>query len=149
MAYPASTELLDNTLAQVDGIMLMVKSLSATLRQASAAGAIPSSQIIDYMARVADLRDRLSTLSATPGLGDYAKTAKQKAALDVAAEFTATLAQIDATRAWIVANFPKAADSSLSERKFDGAGRTVQNNFTTAALAGLRTQLSALEATIA
>jgi hypothetical protein len=149
MAYPASTELLSKALDQLDGIMLMVKSLSATLRAKSAAGAIPVSDVTDYMGRVADFRDRLAVLSATPGLADYARAQKALPGLDVVAEYTATVAQIDATRTWIATNFPKDAQGNLLTVKFDANGRTVTNTFTTSALAQLRTQLAALEATIA
>lgn len=148
MAYPASTELLSQVLNQIDGIMLMVKSLSATLRSRSASASIPASDVTDYMSRVADFRDRLAVLSATPGLGDYAKVQKSLPGLDVVAEYTATVAQIDATRSWITTNFPKDGSGNLLIVKFDAAGRTVTNTFTTTSLAQLRTQLSALEATI-
>lgn len=149
MAYPASTELLSKALDQIDGIMLMVKSMSATLRTSSAAGTIPASNVTEYMARVADFRDRLAVLTQTPGLGDYARAQKNLPGLDAVAEFTATLAQIDATRTWITTNFPKDSNGNLLIVKFDANGRTVTNTFSTSALAGLRTQLSALEATIA
>jgi hypothetical protein len=149
MAYPASTGLLSKALDQLDGIMLMIKSLSTGLRTKSAAGTIPASDITDYMTRVADFRDRMAVLAVTPGLGAYAQAQKSLPGLDVTAEYNATLAQIDATRSWIITNFPKDGSNNLSIVKFDAAGRTVTNTFTTAALAGLRTQLAALEATIA
>lgn len=149
MAYPASTELLSQALNQLDGIMLMVKSLSTSLRTKSAAGAIPASDVTDYLSRVADFRDRLAVLAQTPGLGAYAQAQKSLPSLDVAAEYAATVTQIDATRSWIITNFPKDASNNLSIVKFDANGRTVTNTFSSAALAGLRTQLAALEATIA
>jgi hypothetical protein len=149
VAYPASTELLSKALDQIDGLMLMVKSMSQTLRSSSAAGAIPASNVTDYMARVADFRDRLAVLSATPGLTEYARTQKNLPGLDVVAEYQATVAQIDATRTWIVTNFPKDAGGNLLLSKFDANGRTTTNTFTSASLAQLRTQLDTLIATIA
>lgn len=149
MAYPASTEILSKVLDQIDGLMLMVKTMSQTLRTSSAAGAIPASDVTGYMGRIADFRDRLQVLAATTGLADYARAQKNLPGLDVVAEYTATVAQIDATRTWIVTNFPKDAQGNLLMTKFDANGRTTTNTFSSATLAALRTQLDALITTIA
>jgi hypothetical protein len=149
MSYPASTEILSKALDQIDGLMLIIKSMSQTLRSASAAGPIPSSDVTDYMGRVAGFRDRIAEIAGLPGLPAYAQAQKNLPGLDVVAEFQATLAQIDATRAWIITNFPKDAQGNLLMVKFDANGRLTTNTFASAPLATFRAELDALISTIA
>lgn len=153
MAYPASIKTLSQVLGQVDGIMLMIKSNAADLRTKSAAGPIPAQDVTDYLARLAGLRATLASLAATPNLGAYAQAQKSSPGLDAVAEYTATVAQIDATRAWIITNFPRDAQGNVESRNFNAEGVLVAagpltGTFTSAQLAGLRTVLSALEATV-
>jgi len=53
----------------------------------------------------------------------------------------------EATRDWIIANFPNTG-GLLLERSFDVNGRMVLATLTTAQTAGLRTELNLLIATI-
>lgn len=150
MAFPASTEILSRVLDQIAQVMLQVKSSAQQIRSASLSGPIGANNVITYVGDLADNRDRLAALASAPGLAAYAQAQYNNGSLDIAAEFTATLAQIDATRTWIITNYPKAATTNeLKEKTFDANGRVVLNTFSTASLAGFRTQLDALIATIA
>ncbi len=150
MAFPASTEILSRVLDQIAQVMLQVKSGAQQIRAASLSGPIGANSVITYVGDLADQRDRLVALSAAPGLAAYAQEQYNNGSLNIAAEFTATLAAITATRDWIVTNFPKAPTTNeLKEKTFDANGRVVLNTFSTASLAGFRTQLDALIATIA
>ena len=150
MAFPASTEILSRVLDQIAQVMLQVKSSAQQIRAASLSGPIGANNVIQYVGDLADHRDRLAALGAAPGLAAYAQEQYNSGSLDIAAEFTATLAAIDATRTWVVTNYPKAPTTNeLKEKTFDANGRVVLNTFSTASLAGFRTQLDALIATIA
>ena len=56
--------------------------------------------------------------------------------------------QLNATRDWIIANFPKDASGYLLYQQFDASGNVTVRQLSTASLAGLRTVLAALIATI-
>lgn len=148
MAFPASTALLANVLEQIASLMVQVKAASIQLRDTSAANSVSANFIVSFLSQLAGQREQMAALVATPGLAAYAQAQYNNPSLDIAAEYAATVAQIDATRTWIVNNFPKDGSGNLLERKFDANGRTVFNAFSSASLAPLRTQLDALIATI-
>lgn len=123
-----------------------IKSAAVALRDKSAAGPVSATDIVGYTGSLADQRARLASAGNTPGLAAYAL--EQYPTLDLATAFSAMLAQIDATILWIRQNFPVSGTGEILERRFDTAGRTTPNSFSTASLAAFRTQLDALIATI-
>lgn len=147
MAYPASRKLLGNAVEQIARLMLFIKQGSQAMR-ATATGTTSAAAILTYLQELNTLRGQIAALAATPGIVEYARTEYNDPGLDVIAEYTATLAQIDDTRAWIVTNFPKDAQGNLLDEKFDANGQRVPNTFSAAQLATFRTQLDALIATI-
>lgn len=148
MAFPASTTILAVVMDQISRTMGQVRSEALQIKNASVAGPIGANNVVAYVGQLADHRDLMSSLSSTPGLAEYAREQFNSPGLDIGAEFTATLAQIDATRTWIVSNFPKAGTGELLEKKLDANGRVVLNTFSTASLTTFRAQLDALIATI-
>ena len=76
-------------------------------------------------------RDKLAEISTTPGIAAYAQEQEDDVTYDVAAEFTAMLAAIDACVNQIVADMPDDGtyilaysinpDGSLTPRNFTGA----------------------------
>jgi len=149
MTFPANSLLLASTLERISEEMRGIKADAQNLRTASAAGSVAATAVVSYLGRLVDARDRMAVLTAAPGLGEYAKAQYNSPNLDIAAEYTATVAQINATGGWIIANFPKTAGTNeLRERTFDANGRAQQVMFSTASMAGLRTALDALIATI-
>jgi copper(I)-binding protein len=123
-----------------------IKTSAQSLRDQSAAGPVSASAIVGYVGGLASQRDQMAVVAATTGLGAYVQT--QFPGLDIAAAYATMIAQVDATVAWIKANFPVAGTGELLERKFLTDGRTTPNTFSTASLANLRTTLDALVATI-
>lgn len=150
MAFPSnigsSPLSLSDAFERTRQIAGQIKSAAVALRDKSAAGPVSATDIVGHTGSLADQRARLVAAGNTPGLATYAL--EQYPALDLAAAYTAMLAQIDATILWIRTNFPTAGTGEILERRFDTQGRTTPNTFSTAALANFRTQLDALIATI-
>lgn len=152
MAFPSNQGSHPNTLAQaltsISAIAGSIKSAATTLRASSVAGPVSSTNIIAYVGNLAAQRDQIAVLAATPGLAQYAKDQYANSGLDIAAEYTALIARIDATVAWVTTNHPKAGSGEILERKWLPDGRTQSNTFDTAALATFRAQLDLLIAQI-
>lgn len=147
MAYP--TGMLSFVLDGINSRAIKLKSYCQQLRTASAAGPVQSGQIISVYQSLRQDRAALVTASSTPGLAQYAKDQKNNQGLDIVAEFNAMISAIDTATAWIDANFPKdPGTGSLLERTLSSEG-PVERTFTTAQLAGFRTQLDSVIATIA
>lgn len=150
MAFPANSLLLSSVLDRISDEMRGIRSDAQNLRTASAAGPVSATSVISYLGRLVDAKDRMAALASAPGLAAYAQQQYNNPSLDIAAEYNATVAQINATRDWIIANFPKTATTNeLRERTFDANGRTVAVQFSSASMSGLRAALDALIATIA
>ena len=152
MAFPSTIgskpDSLDTAWAQARAYAGSVKQRSVSITAASNAGAVSAVEIIALAADLATARENLARIAAVPGIGAYAQAQVSDATLDVAAAFTAMVNAIDATRTWIVTNFPKDGSGYLLAAQFDGTGRITYRTFDTVQLAGLRTQLAALIATI-
>ena len=149
MAYPASTRTLQSVLDEINATALRVKANLTTVRNASAAGPIARQQILDVQRDLARGIERLTTLSATPGLAAYAQAQFNNPSLDIAAEFTTMLAAMNSLRDWVFQNFPKdAVSGAWLVVTYDANGVVTQLTFTTAQLAEWRTRVDAVLATI-
>lgn len=131
---------------QVMTVAGQIKVSAQRTKDSSAAGPISATAVIQFSESLANLRVSLVAVAATPGLATYVQ--EQFPGLDLVASYNAMVAQIDATIAWMQAQFPKAASGELLERKWTAEGRTVSNTFDTATLAPFRAQLDLLIATI-
>lgn len=149
MAFPSATgtqaETLESAWSGARSTATKVKQNAQAIRAASLAGPVLAQQLLDYLAHLATMRERLAVCAAVPGIAAYAQG--QIPGLNAANEFSALQSAIVAVRDWMVANFPKDGLYLLA-RQFDADGRTTDRSFGTAALAGFRTQLDALIATI-
>ena len=150
MAFPstAATVSLANAWNRAMDVAGYVKTQADTLRTRSLAGDVGSSSILGYLVTLAEARVELVAIAALPGIGAYAQEQVNNPSLNVAAEFATMIAAMDACRDWVIANFPQSGGFLLAV-SFNGGGRTVDRQFSTASLAGFRTQLDALIATIA
>lgn len=151
MAFPSSVGrpyVLANAWESARQIAGQLKTSAQNLKTLSLAGPVTSSDLLNFQSRLVDSKASLATVSAVPGLAAYAQAQVNDNVLDVAASFSAMATQIDATGAWIVANFPKDGSGYLLASQFNGGGRVVDRTFATAALVGLRAQLDLLIATI-
>jgi len=131
----------------VRGTAGTVKSRAQSLRSLSAAGNVSASQILDLTTLLADAKVRFTAAAAVSSLGAYAQAQVGNPSLNVAAEFTAMVAQIDATIAWCFTNLPNDGTYLLAVT-MTADGRYSWRTFTPATTAGLRTQLDALIDTI-
>lgn len=154
VAFPSSTGTRQQSLVQALAILrdvaAQVKARSASLNASCAAGDVGSSSLLDYATFLADAKLALNTASSVTGIAAYAQQQIGDDTFDIVESFTTMVAQIDATTAWFVANFPKDGNGFLLAKIFAGAnnGRTQDRQFTPAQTAGLRTVLVALIATI-
>jgi hypothetical protein len=154
VAFPSSSGTRQQSLVQAFGtlrdVAASVKSRSASLNAACAAGNVGSGALLDYATYLADAKLSLQAASSVSGIAAFAQEQIGDATFDIVASFTAMMAQIDATTAWFIANFPKDGSGFLLAKTFAAAnnGRTQDRQFTPAQTAGLRTVLDALIATI-
>lgn len=152
MAFPSTIgskpDSLDAAWQLARGTAGSLKQRSINLNTASLAGPVSADVIIAYCENLANCRDTFARIAAVPGIVAYAREQVNDPALDVTAAFTAMVNAIDATRSWIVTNFPHDGGNYLLASQFDVNGRQVYRTFDTATLAGFRAQLAALIATI-
>lgn len=148
MPFPASSAELASAYVKIKNRALFVRSQSQGLRTA-ANGTVSASTIIDYVTNLARVRAELTALAATPGLGPYAQAQENNPGLNIAAEYQAMIDQVIATTTWIAANFPQDGTGYKLAFTLAANGDMVWRSFDAASLAGLRTVLDALIATIA
>lgn len=152
MAFPStasSTASLEEALKRVTSYAGAVKGRSQALINASNAGPVDGAAIVNYLRDLVVAKTQLSTYAAVPGLAAYAQTQYNDPGLNIVTEYNNMLAAINSTISWISANFPKDGSGYLLYEQVGGDGTVSYRSFSTASLAGLRTQLSALVATIA
>lgn len=125
-----------------------VKTQAQELKNDSVAGSISAKRVVDFATYLADAEDLFDQVSAVPGIGQYARDQINDQTLDVATEFEDMINEIVATRDWITTNFPQDGSGYLLMLQFDLNGRYTIRMLSTAATAGLRTQLDLLIATI-
>lgn len=123
-----------------------IKFNAQDIRGRSAGGPVSATDVVNYANGLRLGRIELTRLANLPGLGAYA--AGEYPTLNLASDYSACVAQIDATLAWIGNNSPKAASGEILERKIDLGGVVTVNTFTTSQLATFRSQLDLLIATI-
>lgn len=147
MAFPTAITP-DEAWPQLKRVFAQIKSSAQQLRNASASGPVGANNVITYVGDLADMLDQIAALSAVAGMAAYAQAQTTNGSLNIVTEYNAARTAAIGTRDWIIANFPKDGSGNLAEKKFDANGRVTLNTFSTAVLAGLRTQLDALIATI-
>lgn len=131
------------------GKLLAVQLKSAVQRRSSdfqsGAGA---DEIIGLADQLREYRERFNQIRQTPGIAAYAQAQENDGTYDVAAEFNAMIAAIDAAIAEILSTFPSDAQDYLLAYKFNADGSTSPRQFTGGALGGVRTALDAIAASI-
>lgn len=123
-----------------------LKRLSETRKAESAAGDISASVLRELVNRLVAADAAFAEVASVPGIADYAQAQEGDAAYDVAAEFNAMRAAVQATRDWILNAVPQSGGFVLVEA-WDASGVS-QRTFTPTQTAGLRTQLDSLMAAI-
>lgn len=124
-----------------------LKKYAGDLKALSLAGPVSANQVIDFYLNLIAADTTFAAVAAIPGMVAYARDQEDDPTYDVAAEFTAMRSQVQACRDWIIANFPTGAGSRILKDQLTTTGIVVRT-FATAELAGLRTQIDLLTATI-
>lgn len=147
MAFPSSAgakDSLSNVFVRVQSTAAKLKSKCEELNTSSAAGNVSAFDFIALATHLADARIIFNTARTVPGIGPFAQEQCTDPTLDIAAEFTAMMAELDNTLSAIVNGFPKDASGWLLYTSFDANGRYVYRQLTPAQTASIRTNLTAL-----
>jgi len=132
----------------IKGTFGQVKDNAMKLRDDSASGDVAADRVTRFVAMLSDSLDNLATAVGVPGLLAYAQEQLNDPAFQVVTEYTAARNEMTACRDWIVANFPADGSGYLLYHQFGVGGRITVRQLPSASLAGLRTQLDALLATL-
>lgn len=122
-----------------------VKTKTTNLRTLAQVGNISSSQILDYATFLAEAKDVINAAASVSGIDVYVKQQINDQTFDFSTTLSTLLAQIAATTAWIVTNFP-APNGFIAAKQFapDASGRTVDRTFTPSQTAGFVVALNGL-----
>lgn len=147
MAFKASNVVPQNAYALVKGAAVQLKlNANAFISQLAANNA--TYEFLRDIYRTLDrAKGQFTTLAATPGLADYAKTQENDATYDVVAEFTAMQSAITTAMAWMENNVPLNVTVKPITSWDDT--QMISTTFTPAQTSGLRTVLNAVVSTIA
>lgn len=148
MAFPSNnSDDLDSAWSDARGIAGTVKNNASQVSAASLAGPVTAMAILRLVDLLASALVRLNQCAAVPGIAAYAQAQVNNPGFDVVGAFNAMTAGITSTVQWVMQNFP-ASGGFLLVDTFNGDGTRTSRSFDTATLAGFRTQLAALIATI-
>jgi hypothetical protein len=149
MGFVVSAQTLAQAWAEAQGIAVSIENIAQSQINASLAGPVVGSQILNFDATLRVYRTRLDAIAAMPGIAAYVTAlANTPQGYDVSAQFAAMRAQIVGTSNWIQANFPRDSTNTYMLERSWGADGPVERSFSTTDLASYRTQLNALIASI-
>lgn len=149
MAWPTQTTTLNDALVSVDRAARALKERSAAFRAQSAAGNVAADRITEEVLRYLTVaRDTFAAAAAVPGIAAYVAAQRGVTEQQVATAFQDMAGAVANAIAWIAANLPKDAGGYLLVRQIAADGALTYRQFTPAQLAGLRSVLQAVEATI-
>lgn len=148
MAFPSTSGSMAAAAQDLPGasIAARVKSKVESVSRLSAQGPMSAKSILNMHEDLCSARDYFNRLRQVPGIAAYAQALLNEPTIDLAAEFTDMLAQIESTIAWTVTNFP-VSSGWLQVMQWNG-DRFEWRTLSTAALAAYRSQLDAVAATI-
>ena len=144
MAFPAK---LNTAYGRFTNLAVRMADAAAQASATMAAGSIPASVALGVLDQLRAIRTEMTTLAATPGIAAHAQR-QSGATVDIAAEYAAMVAAIDAAIAWITTNFPQDGDGYLLLEQFEASGARTERTFTPAQTAALRALLDTLAATV-
>lgn len=146
MPFPANTATLRDTWETVQRTARDLKKYLQDFNTQSLAGPLSANAVIGVMNALIIAKTQNTAAAGVGGLAAYAQEQVNDPTLNVAAEFTSMNDAITLAINWIVANFP--ANGGYIQKDTLSATGVAVRSFTTAELAGLRTQLSSVIATI-
>jgi hypothetical protein len=146
---PTQTQTLSEAWAQTLAIVRSLRDMAQGQIDASLAGPVTSSSILQFEQYLRSYVTRLDALTAIPGLAQYASSQPgMPAGYDLAANWATTRGAMNQVDSWIQNNYPKAVDpvdgkTRMLEREMTANG-PVERTFDTATLAGYRTQIATM-----
>lgn len=147
MAFPSTADPLSRALLDVQNTARQLKTYAQSVKDATAAGPVSANLVIEFYLTLVAAKAKFAAAAAVTGLAQYAKDQFNNQALDIVAEFNAMVAAVNSCGTWINSNVPKDGSGYLLKDKLTASGVDVRT-FSSAATAGLRTQIDSLLATI-
>ena len=111
-------------------------------------GSVTSNQVFQMIDNLRSWVAYFNQVAAIPGIAAYAQAQYDNTGLDIVAEFTTMVNNIQACVDWVVANFPSDAGGFIEAYKLNADGSRTPATFTSAQTAGLTTALNNLIASI-
>lgn len=151
MVWPTQSTTLNDALVSVDRAAAQIKAKCSALRVQAASGDITAYQVTqDLLPKLKAARTVFLAAAELPGIAAFVAGQRGLTEQGVVDAFTAMLAAVDGCLTWIEANLPKEGGYLVIEEiTQDGSGVITPRLFSSAATAGLRTQLQAVESAIA
>lgn len=137
MAYPATIE---TAKRRFDRIATNLQRTTKAARLQTEAGPTSAVAVLSYLDTLRGYYEEMQSIAAVPGIG--------AAHPEIAAEAGAVMSTTLATIQWIAANFPKQNGYLAAQEVNLTTGEVTWRVLSSAALADLRTEMLALEATI-
>lgn len=148
MAWPASTQSLDNAFTVSNNTANQLKSQTQSVRNNSVSNDTLRSNLISLQRNLDRGVDRWAIAKALPGIVDYVRDQFNDPTMDVATEFNAMVNAATDLRDWIHANMPTGAGGAVLERSVNVDGTYTDLVFTSAQLADFRTEADTFIAAI-
>ncbi len=147
MALPSNrSATLSKVLDDILGLNGIIKQLTAAALTKAGTDTTSAKDILDYAEQLRRAKAQLATLVAVPGIAAYAQ---EQLGASISADYNTMIAALDATVAWIAANFPKDANGFGLAFTLGAGASVVWRLFPASALGGYRTALTALAGTFA
>ena len=147
MAFRATNILPETGYDQVKKVATQLKRFSEN-RSADLTGGGNSDQLLGTVDTMLVFKEQFGSLASIPGIGDYAKEQEDDPAYDVAAEFLAMIALVDAVITTVTTGFPVDGSDFLLAYTFNPDGSQLPRTFTSGQTAGVVTALDAVVAGI-
>ncbi len=145
MAFRATNILPETGYDKAKQIATSLKNFSQK-RSASLVGGGNSDNVLGTVNSMILYQQQLNAVATIPGIGDYAKAQENDPAYDVAAEFVALLALIDAVIAEVKLTFPVDGSGFLLAYTMNPDGTQVPRTFSVPQMVDLRAALDAVDA---
>ena len=148
MAFPASTQTLEDALAATRRTATKIKGMTQSLRNRSEVENIPRMDFVrlqQALQQSVDIWDQAATVT---GIATYAQEQYTDSGLDLATEYTAMRSTALSLRDWIYNAVPEAASGAAELQILNTSGVLTDLTVSPAQSAGFRTEADAFIATI-
>lgn len=151
MPWPTGTTTKNDTLGAVDRTAAQIKAKCMALRTKSAAGDITAYEItFDLLPKLKEAVSVFVAASSVSGIAQHVANERGVTQQEVEAAFTAMVSAVTGCLSWIEDSLPKAGGFlQIEQITVNDTGVITPRTFNSAATAGLRTQLQAVEDAIA